>query len=238
MDTNKLLIITSSVFVSSPFTKVIDSSIREKQYVDSILYYLNNSNIKQIIVCDNSGFDYSNYNFETIALLKHKNIEILTFKGEFEAISKFGKGFGEGEIIKYVLNNSNLIQNSTAYFKVTGRIIVKNINKIIKFTGTNQNYFNLIQTKPTLLENRVDTRLYYCQKSTYINSLYNSYKDVNDPNGYYLEHAFYAALKRDKVSYTDFKIIPDFRGVSGSTGISYNEPFLKLIIKQFLKKFK
>jgi len=216
----------------------MDPQIREEQYANSILYYINETDIHQIVVCDNSGFDYSKYNFKAIALKKNKEIEFLSFIGKQEAVAKFGKGFGEGEIMKYVINNSQILKNTPAYFKVTGRIKIKNINKLIKLTDPKKNFFHRIHTKLIIPHNMVDTRLYYCQKTDYIKHLYNSYKNVNDPNGYYLEHAYFDALKRNKMPFEDFIREPIFSGISGSTGISYEVPFIKLAIKQLLKRLR
>lgn len=230
-----LLIITSSVFASSPLTKISNPQTREYQYVESILFYLNETNINKIILCDNSGFDYSKYNLQKIALQKNKEIEVLAFVGEHENVAKWGIGFGEGEILKYVLVNSKLIKQNDTFFKVSGRIIIKNLNRIIKKTNYKSNYFNQIRSRLIFPENKVDTRFYFCQKSLFINTLYDSYKNVNDPQGYYLEHSYYDDLKNYKRKFSDFRIIPNYQGVSGTLGIKYSESLIKRLLKQFLR---
>lgn len=230
-----LLIITSSVFASSPLTIITNPQIRENQYVRSILFYLNKTSITSIIVCDNSGFDYSKHDFQFVAQQKQKEIEILSFKGDSKEVVKYGIGFGEGEILKYVIENSKILKNFTAYFKVTGRIIVKNINRIIEGVDSEKNYFNQIRNKLIIPQNKVDTRLYFCQKNAFVDNLSYSYKNVTDMNGYFLEHAYYDALKKNRVSYSEFKIIPKYSGFSGTYGKTYKDPLFKLLIKQFLK---
>lgn len=230
-----LLIITSSVFVSSPLTLITNPQIRENQYVQSIIFYLNETSINSIIVCDNSGFDYSKHDFQSLAKQNKKEIEILSFKGDSKKVAKYGIGFGEGEILKYVIANSKVLKNFKAYFKVTGRIIVRNINGIIEGVDSQKNYFNQIRTKLIIPQNKVDTRLYFCQKNAFENNLSDSYKNVNDINGYFLENAYYDTLKKNRISYSEFKIIPKYSGFSGTYGKTYKDPLIKLLIKQLLK---
>ena len=53
------MIITSSVYVNSGLTALTDPGVREGQYVDSILFYIRSKAIRNIVVCDNSGFNYA-----------------------------------------------------------------------------------------------------------------------------------------------------------------------------------
>jgi hypothetical protein len=88
-----LLIITSSVYVNSTFTKLVDPKEREKQYVDSFLFYINKSNFDDIIICDGSNFDFSVYNLIETGKLFNKRVEILFFEADKKKILIKGKGF-------------------------------------------------------------------------------------------------------------------------------------------------
>ncbi len=41
------------------------------------------------------------------------------------------KGYGEGEIISYALNNSKYLKNSESFYKLTGGLTVENINDVL-----------------------------------------------------------------------------------------------------------
>jgi len=182
---------------------------------------LNSKSIKDIIVCDNSNFDYSKC-IGSEVIPDSKSIEFLCFLGDKDQISTKGKGYGEGEIVAYALKNSKLIQKGTKSFcKVTGRILLMNIDSILKSVNEDTNYFQRIGMSPFNHLEKVDTKFYHCTIDTFLTCLVNANKMVNDYEGYYLEHVYFHQLKTKKVFYRTFKILPYFIGVSGSTGISY-----------------
>lgn len=235
-----LLIITSTVNVNSCLTVLTDPKIRLQQYIDSILFYLNSKKIDKIIICDNSGFDYSVVDkLNKIAIGNNKMIEFLNFHGSIKKIKEFGKGFGEGEIMNYIFANSKFIQNETSFFKVTGRIKVLNIDSVVRKTDKNINYFQRIGLNPFKSENKVDTRFYYCTINTFKRNLLISYPFVNDNEGHYLEHVYYNVLNDNKVIYKNFNILPHIKGISGSTGVTYDiKPLRWLVLKNIYLVFK
>ncbi|WDF54710.1 hypothetical protein [Mucilaginibacter sp. KACC 22063] len=216
-----LLVITSTVYVNSNLTVLIDPDIRLKQYIDSIKFYAGSPFINRIIICDNSGFDYSE-NIEIQYIAKIKEIECLHFVGNKTEILKKGKGYGEGEIMEYVINNSKLMsEEENSFYKVTGRILLYNVNSIIKAMKKDVNYFQQVGINPFRKVQAVDTRFYHCNKATFFKYLKNAYHQVNDLATFYLEHAYYNSLKSNSVPFKNFVEQPNFGGISGSTGNSY-----------------
>src|SRR5690349_1596474 len=98
------LIITSCIYPFSTFVDLKDPKEREALHISSLRKWLNESSFKKIIICDNSNYIYSNYFIEE-ALSLDKKLEILSFKGSPQEVYNFGKGYGEGELIKYIFNN-------------------------------------------------------------------------------------------------------------------------------------
>nr|WP_315198941.1 hypothetical protein [uncultured Flavobacterium sp.] len=235
-----LLIITSTVSVNSCLTVLIDPKIRLQQYVDSILFYLNSKKIDRIIVCDNSGFDYSVVDkINAKAISNNKLIEFLNFHGSEKKIKEFGKGFGEGEIMNYVFANSKFIQNETSFYKVTGRIQVLNIDSVIRKVDASVNYFQMIGINPFNVVNKVDTRFYHCTVNAFKEYLLISYPFVQDNEGFFLEHVYYNALNSRNVIYKNFNILPNIKGISGSTGVSYDiKPLRWFVSKNIYSIFK
>lgn len=178
----------------------------------------------KLFFCDNSNYDYDFSKLKIISDKSGKTIEFLKFEGD-EKTSIFGKGYGEGEIIKYAIENSELLKNESCFYKVTGRLIVKNFDLFSYFNKNNKNIF----FSPT--KKVVDTRFFKVEKSFYVNYLLDEYKKVNDSKGYYLEHVYYEKLKNLKPKLSKSFIFPNIAGVSGSTGEEYKNNFLKLIIK-------
>ena len=230
------LIITSTVTVNSLQTVLVDQEIRLKQYIDSILFYLKSKNISKIIVCDNSGFDYSAVPLIIKSVAKSsKEVEFLNFTGNLEKIREYGKGYGEGEIMQHIFNNSLLIKGREAVFtKVTGRLKITNIDLILSILRSDKSYFQPVNLNPFVKNNKVDTRFYQCQKNIFINTLLESFPMVNDNEEYFLEHVYYERLSHFKVKFSKFLILPNFLGVSGSTGLVYKMSNLKFLSRQFI----
>jgi hypothetical protein len=234
---NSTLILTGAIDVKNnlPFkTSLVDTETRLKQYIDSVEYAIIHYNtVKNIIFCENTEFrcDYSR--LYELARKYEKNLEILVFKGDYQKIVKQGKGFGEGEIIKYVLENSVLLKGSSSFVKLTGRLIVTNFDKIIKSTSDELNYFFL-------------PSLFYINKTNFLPSVFfkvnteffktymeDAYLNVNDTNNYKLEHSYFDRVMHRSPHY--FSFYPIIKGQSGSNGTFYNDiNFLELQKRIFI----
>lgn len=119
------------------FCNFNDSQERIQQYLKSLTYYLQNTN-NNIVFAENSGYDIYKDLKEYLQVNLHMNIEqyknrleILTFDDRKASISR-GKGYGEARILKYALYNSKFINNNYHLLKISGRIIVSNINNLLK----------------------------------------------------------------------------------------------------------
>jgi hypothetical protein len=234
------LIITSAVFVNSNLTVLTDPALREQQYADSILFYLQTKNISRIIVCDNSGFDFSlNGSLAALAKANGKALECLSFLGNKDLVKAKGKGYGEGEIMDYVFRNSKLLKEAPGFFKVTGRVRVLNIDRLITHIHPGTDYFQRTRVIPLgdTYWNAVDTRLYYCTREVFSRYLQDAYGNVDDQGGYYLEHAYYARLAGNMIPWESFKVFPRYSGISGSTGKTYAAAPVKWQIQRIICSF-
>lgn len=231
-----VLIITSTVSVNSCLTVLVDPEVRQQQYIDSIFFYLNSKKINKIIVCDNSGFDYSKIGaIKEYAIKNNKIIEFLNFVGSADKILEFGKGYGEGEIMAFVFKHSKLIQqDEISFLKVTGRLKLVNIDSVLRFFEPDVNYFQPTSLNPLIKSNKIDTRFYQCNKLVFNEFFEDCSQFVNDNEGIYLEHVFYNKLIDKKIHFKNFRILPYFIGISGSTGMSYKVSNFKFIRNRFL----
>ncbi|NTE05562.1 hypothetical protein G6M26_25785 [Agrobacterium tumefaciens] len=230
-----LLVITSAVFVNSGLTVLTDPELRKSQYIESIKFYLKSETITTIIVCDNSGFDFSTIkSINLLAAKNNKTLEILYFTGNYDKILKHGKGFGEGEILNYIMNNSLIIEYFESFFKVTGRINILNIDTIVRNTNTNLNYFQKVGINPFNQNRKYDTRFYHCGLKIFKAELVDAYYNVDDFKGYYLEHAYFDRISSAKIKRKNFLNIPNYSGFSGSTGLSYKIPGIKFLLKKIV----
>lgn len=228
------LILTSSVFVSAPYTVLSDPEERKNQYIDSLIFFITQTAFKKIIICDNSGFNYFSSLVE-LATEHHKELELLSFNGNKELVARQGKGYGEGEIMKYVLQNSSLITEVQGFFKITGRLKLVNSDQLLSKCDGQQNYFmpvSLLRPRfmvPKAARACVDVRVYYVTVDSFQKILLDAYKEVRDDRTYFLEHAYHDALVKSGVSVKCFPVAPEITGVSGSNGWMLKE-------RSYLKK--
>lgn len=197
-------------------TSLNDKEIRKQQYVDAIKFYLNNTKYP-IVFTENSN---TNINYLFPDDIKSGRMECLTFPGNQN--KERGKGFGECEIIQYALTHSTLIRSHRAQriAKITGRLIVRNIQDIIRWHTT----FSSRQTTFCAINSDLsfpDSRFIIAAEEFYQTFLKR--KDfVNDQEGYYFEHALCDTIKNEnQFNYSPFFIMPQIEGISGSTGIAY-----------------
>jgi hypothetical protein len=217
------ILITSSVYVSTSLAKVNDAKLRVNLVLESIKHWIKITQNSKIILCDGSGFDFTE---DVVAIFPKAEIECLHFNNDKNCVALYGKGYGEGQIIQFALMNSKVLNNSKEFVKCTGKLWVENFAQIIdQFEGDFQcqlsvkNYFSIRKIRPFF----VDTRFYIANRDFYLRNLLHSHLRVRDSEGYYLEHCFADSLikNRIKVSSFLFKTPPVIRGVSGSSGEIY-----------------
>lgn len=208
--------------VDQKWLVIADENIRLNQYVDSIAFYIKSSFFKKIVFCDNSGYKYE----DAVKLIRLANemgkaFEWISFKGDYSLVRKYGKGAGEDEIVDFALNNSTLLKNAKSFAKTTGRLKIRNINKVCRNIVDGENYFyrDIYRTHC----HGVDTRFYVCDKKYFSDILRNCYngKTLN-PDEYALEDIYYKLLNGN---YHDFSGYFDILGVSGGNGRIYTNEF-------------
>lgn len=227
------LIITGCINPNSnvPVLSVKDGDLRRRQYIDSIRFYIEKTNFENIVFCENSGAQKDD-SLEKTAKKNGKKFEWLSFSGDVDKAITKGKGFGEIEIINYAIAHSKLLSEKKLIFKVTGRLIIKNVNWFIRLGKPSVNYFMGRE------DAFVDTRCYCISRETFEKYFSQSGERVDDTHGVFLEHVFYKIISEENVEYRLFPIEPEFSGVSGSKGYSYDSPHYKNVTKSIIAYIK
>lgn len=213
-----------------PFLEIKSAESRRQQYIESLEYYIKKTKIKKIVYCDNSMAVKDN-EINNLAIQYSKEFEWLSFMGDRVKVVTQGKGYGEGEIIEYALENSKLLQSANYFIKVTGRIIIKNIDFLTSFMNANRMYF--CRNTST----NIDTKLYGLPIEAYKKDFLKLYDEVDDKNGKYLENLFSDRILKEQLTVHNYIVYPNVQGISGSTGKTYTLPMktrIKLAIKSHL----
>ena len=215
-----------------PYTVVVDYQQRLQQYIHSIEYAIDYYNtICKIVFCENTNCNFDFSQLAKKAELKGKEFEYLTFEGDYIQIQKLGKGYGEGEIIKHALLHSQLINSEKSFYKLTGRLVVKNIDKITKTTSSG----NAFIYKPKEISDRhvnyFETYFYKVEIALYRQYLLDAYLNCDDNSQKYLEHVFYEKLH--DLTLRSFNNLPIISGIEGTSGKRYDSDFKKSLIERF-----
>lgn len=224
------LLITGAIDISAfqvPYTRLTDTKVRLQQYIDSLEYAIDNYHrIHQIVFCENTGYRYDYSELLKKAEQKGKELEIISFSGNYQTIQVKGKGYGEGEIVEYALKNSRTLQNCVFFYKLTGRIMVRNMDQLMDRSPSDNTFIFFSDLKGRFEKGKVRTLFYKVNTSFYKQNLIDAYMEADDNRHHYLEHVFYDRLA--KIPLPSFGKFPDFAGIQASTGKLYQTK-LKLI---------
>lgn len=221
-----LCIITSAVTVKSKYVAIQDSIVREQEYITAIGKLLKIDALSSIIICDNTMYNYNNNPIFRNLVTKSKiNIEVLYFQGSNEKIYEYGKGYGEGEIMKYIFDNSKLLTNYRSFFKITGRLHIENFDYVIKKSLNQPTLF--VRTAFSLNSKRNFTKTFFYKMDVELfkEKFINQYLKVRDDENIFLEHIYFNTICENNIEINFFTAFPNVIGVSGSTGGRYTEKF-------------
>lgn len=237
MINNSLIIMTGTISPNKNVycLKLNDYKERLSQYIESLNYLIEEEVVKKIIFCDNSNFVFDTSQLKQKAKNHNIEIEFLFFKGNDKLVEVHGKGAGEFEIMKFIFQNSILINTVETFMKITGRIKILNLKKIINKCKENCNYFQCHYPKN---KKRYVETVFYKLNIEDFKKFSNVEYLVDDSNGIYYEHIIYNQLLKNKIKFSYFPLYPIKEGISGSTGGEYNEKGKLFIIKCLLANVK
>lgn len=233
-----LLIITAAIEIKTDdiyILKIKDTNVRLNQYLDSLNYAINEyKTVETIIFCDNSNYLHDYRMLIEKAKLKGKNLEVLSFSGDIKSVINQGKGYGEGEILSYIFKNSKYIHNFESFYKLTGRLTVKNFDKINSYKNNENTFIYYSKDMYGIEDSLVSTVFYKANKNTYMDYFINAYKDVKDSEMKFLEVVFCQIIKNYAITCRSFNTFPVISGYSGSTGLKYDQSNKKILLENIL----
>ena len=233
------LLLTSSVNVFAPFTKISDPTLRIELTLKSIEKWISIDKYLKIIICDGSNYDFS-------TILSNKfpknDIECLFFNNNSKAVALYGKGYGEGEIVQYALEKSILLNNTKYFAKCTSKLWVDNYLECLKYWNNKflcDCDFSYFKHNIFMQLKSVDTAFYITDKQYYIDHFLFAHKNVRENKRHWLEHCFKDIILSNEIDGFMFPVAPIILGSSGTRGVEYNYSILNKVndkIKRILIK--
>lgn len=199
------------------YTKLQDVEIRKQQYINALHFYLKKTNLP-IVFVENTNTDISG---EFQDFIHNGRLEYLMFDGNnFDKMR--GKGYGEALILIHAIENSKFIKQGKYILKITGRIIVRNVEYLSKSRIL---FFNHV-FRCNLAENQnIDTISFICRPNDLYIFLQKHIEEITEqPRGFYLERIVYKGFANDKdlqMYIIPFFVPPVLDGFSATHGVKY-----------------
>lgn len=212
-----------------------DEEERLRQYKDSIYFFLESGAFSKVVFCENSNYGTEKLSYlMEFAQKRGIELELLSFQGNVEMSCIHGKGYGEGEIMDYVFTHSRLVEKEPYFVKITGRLKVDNVKDIVKHMNLQRTYFNIPNRT---IRTFYDTRIYGMSVELFKNYFLNSYEQVMDGQGVFLEMVYTEILQKNNIIVFNFPRYPRIVGMSGSGGITYAYTEWKCKIRDVISQF-
>jgi hypothetical protein len=215
-----------------PYLEMVDPVMRTIA-AKAALYFWVAQGVEQIVLADATETNLLNAQEEADLDRSETRIEQINYKQDSEAITRKGKGYAEGKLIEYAINNSELLARDEYFFKCTGKAYVRNFPVLagaVKASNITNLFWRFIDDS-SLSRFGVDCRFYYTSKRFARDHLLRAYLESNDVNGVFCED-----LIRDVVN-TNLQVgrsvRPLLAGYAGSTGEPYYDPSLGVLDNEF-----
>ena len=215
------ILLTSSVIAMDQSVCLKNPDSRVFHTLESIEKWMAIYPQGRYVLCDGSGFDFSNL---VKVHFPGATIECISFTNSEKLVRELGKGYGEGEIIRYALKNSNFLKNSTWFIKCTAKLWVENFTECIN--SWNKNFLchaffsNVFSVKKTNLE-YLDTRFYMTDKNFYLDNLSHVHTYIEGADSGGIEEKFLETLNNMNLEKYLFAVPPVVCGVGGGSGKYY-----------------
>ena len=216
------ILLTSSVIAMDSTVLLKDQDSRIYHTIESLKRWSEIVPKGKFVICDGSGFDFTN-----IVKKKFPNLDIecLSFLNDAEQVKFCGKGFGEGEIIRYALKHSSYLKESEWFAKCTAKLWVENFQDCIQEWNGRflcKAYFsNVFSFKKTALE-YIDTRFYLVDKYFYATYFSEAHLNLVVDSGVGIEEKFLEVVNKQDFKKILFRHSPVVSGVGGGSGKYYN----------------
>ncbi len=196
--------------------KLNDEGLRYRESRSSILHVIKQKIFNKIVIID--GSDIELFTTEELFDIRKSGIliEQFRFNQDFNQVRKYGKSNGECQLIEYAVMNSELINSSGGFYKLTPRYHFKNIDEIIKLLKQENIFYSYNFWPITIKSPFVMTIFYKTSLKFYQEVLKDAIKYCSIERSGYLEAVFYKLLE-SRIKIPMSSPFPYFNGIAGTT---------------------
>ena len=217
------LLITSAISppANTPILNLTSESLRLAATKASTLYWFT-SGIEKLVLVDSTNTQA--LSDEEIEIGQKIGIEIeqIQFSQDSADIINKGKGYGEAMLLKYAVENSNILKNAQYFYKCTGKLFINNFSDIQNMINANSIkslFWRWADGSYNLFSSFVDTRFYYTNIDFLKNHFIPSVIKTDEISGKNHEHQAFEIIS-SKMQF-GLSIRPIILGVGGGSGKFY-----------------
>ncbi len=236
MTDRNLLLLTATITPKSgvPNLKRADPTQRLQDYAKALKFYAKqiHHSYDGIVFIENSNSNITSLESMVNSLGIKEKVEFIVFNG-LDYPPHYDRGYGEFKLLDYGMSNSKLIAGSedreTVIWKVTGRYIIQNIDKVIKNAPKNFDLYCNCRNYP---KHWVDTYLMAWTPAGYemcIRDIYPRLKTnvAGIPEGTAAEELFRSWLEQRFIRKNSnivrrFRVTPSLEGIRGADNRNYS----------------
>jgi hypothetical protein len=184
------------------------------------LYFWIAQGVEQIVLADATETNLLSAQEEEEIDKTETRVEQISYKQPSAEVIRKGKGYAEGKLIEYAINNSELLAREEYFFKCTGKVYVRNFPKIVEGIRANRlsSLFWKYLGDGAAEHAWADCRFYYTSKNFARNCLIPAYLASDDREAaceYYVQEALSRNMRVGRVTR------PFLTGYCGGSGEPY-----------------
>ena len=203
-----------------PFLAMSDPVMR-KIAAKAALYFWVSQGIEQIVLADATGTNLLSEAEAAELDESETRIEQINYQQSSDQVIRQGKGYGEGKLIEYAMDHSELLAREEYFFKCTGKLYVRNFPNIAATIKSNNisNLFWRYMGDGSFPDPWADCRFYYTSKTFARSHLLPAYYATDDNSHFTCEYHIHAALDRSLKAQRGHR--PLVTGYAGASGEPY-----------------
>ncbi|QWD13593.1 hypothetical protein G6703_04980 [Polynucleobacter paneuropaeus] len=211
---SKPLLITSAIAPPSNFSLLAmqNSDMRKATTKASIFFWVGQG-IKELVVVDSTATKVLNKDDQEMLNRLGVRLEQFDFKQDNEKVRANGLGYAEGNLIKYALDNSELIAKSGSFFKCTGKVFCRNFQEILSMIES-KNISSIFWQRFPFIHHLAETRFFFVSVKAFNEYVLPTYLSTDLQN---IVETKLVQVLGSKLS-TSYEIRPLITGFSGGPG--------------------
>jgi hypothetical protein len=226
---------------SRALAQLKDPILRKNEYIKSLKWLATqNAHIGHVVFCENSGYDLREFeDLGSVFAKRGLSLEVRAVQPPDKSVF-LGKGWGESLMIRWALENIESLKPYDSFIKITGRYKILNMPKILKTVRTalaiHPDLKFICQNFHKAPRLHADTVLFWSNRRFYMDHLLDTYTQVDDYRGFYIEHAIAERLLRIsghlKIGVLPVPLI--MKGLKGSDSLPVST--LRDIVRESIKQ--